>query len=93
MIFPKTLKIGGHTIALKLVDKTENRNCGEWDPFKNLIEIDKNQPMSQQEVTLVHEILHAVCVTLEHDKVEMLSQHLYQVLKDNKLHFDGKDVK
>lgn len=90
MTIPKVLKIAGHYVTVKLVDKTTNGNCGEWDPMKNQIEINNTQPTSQQEETLVHEILHALNISMEEEKVEFLAQGIYQVFSDNKLNFDGK---
>lgn len=93
MKMPKVLKIGGHYVAVRLVEKTANGNCGEWDPMKNLIEINKTMPTSQQEETLIHEFLHALNVSMEEEKIEFLAQGIYQILLDNKLVFDGKDEK
>lgn len=92
MKIPKVLKIGGHYIAVQLVDKTDNNNCGEWEPYENRIQLSNKQPQSQLEVTLLHEIIHACNISIEdHALVESLSQQLYQVMVDNKLVFDGKE--
>lgn len=96
MKFPKSLKIGGHTVKLRFVDKMEGEHpqaAGGWTESQNLIEIRKSQEPSQKEVTLIHELLHAINYNLTEEQVEYLSQALYQVLKDNKLYFDGKDEK
>lgn len=93
MKIPNKLKIGGHTVEVKLVDNIEGGNLGLWDPKENLIVLDKTQPASQIEVTLIHEVLHAVNILTDHEKLEYLSQALYQVIVDNKLHFTGKDDK
>lgn len=94
MKIPSKLKIGGHIIAVEVVKKTDNNNCGEWQPFENRIQLDANQPQSQLEVTLLHEIIHAINISIEdHALVESLSQQLYQVMVDNKLVFNGKATK
>lgn len=38
-----------------------------------------------KEVTLIHEILHCLDLEMEHNAVEMLSQSLYQIFKENDL--------
>ena len=88
--FPKQLKIGGHIIKVKFVEFDDDR-CGEFDTYKNEISICKNLAQSQKEVTLLHEIIHALNSTLDADNdmghifIESLSQQLFQVIKDNKL--------
>ena len=95
MKIPKKLKIGGHVVTVKVVDNVANEEgttwAGGWTGSQNLIEIRKAQVQSQKEVTLLHEILHCINLQLNHDHVEFLSQALYQVIKDNKLYFDGKE--
>ena len=99
MKIPKKIKIGGHIVTVKVVDKVAEdpevqQWAGGWTESQNLIEIRAGQAQSQKEVTLIHEILHCINLQLNHDHVEFLSQALYQVIKDNKLYFDGKeDVK
>jgi hypothetical protein len=94
MKIPSKLKIGGHTITVHVADRTKDNNCGEWDPYSNTIELDKRQPMSQLEVTLIHEVIHALNINIEpHAMVEALAQQFYQVIVDNHLVFDGKDKK
>lgn len=96
MKLPKKLKIGGHTVKLEVVEEMQGEHpnaAGGWTESQNLIQIRKSQTGSQKEVTLIHEILHAINYNFTEEQVEFLSQALYQVIKDNKLHFDGKDEK
>lgn len=93
MIFPKKLKIGGHTIKLSVHNNTVNNADGSWCSEDNEICIKKSLPMSQKEVTLIHEILHCANNSMDEVKVEFLAQALYQAIIDNKLVFDGKDEK
>lgn len=96
MKFPKTLKIGGHSVRLQIVEEMEGdypHAAGCWTESQNLIQLRKSQVQSQKEVTLIHEVLHAINYNLTEEQVEFLSQALYQVIKDNKLYFDGKDEK
>lgn len=90
MKFPKSLRIGGHTIKVTLFDAPDGID-GDFSSETNEIRIDKKLPPSQRAVTLLHEILHA-CNSefnkpFEHIILESLSQQLYQVLTDNKLKF------
>lgn len=91
MKIPKKLKIQGHDVTVKMVDDLPNSQwSGAWTASENLIEIRKGYTPTQTEVTLIHEIIHAVNNELDHYLVEALSQQLHQVLKDNKLIFTGK---
>lgn len=96
MRLPKKLKIGGHDVKLEVVEQMEGEHpnaAGGWTELANLIQICKSQTGSQKEVTLLHEILHAINYNFTEVEVEFLAQSLYQVLKDNKLYFNGKDGK
>lgn len=89
MKIPKTLKIGGHTVTVDCSKELENRS-GEWLSDSNTIRICKTLPPSQQEATIIHEILHAInsewdTTQVGHILLESISQQLYQVLADNKL--------
>lgn len=87
MKIPKKLKIGGHNI--RVVIKEYEAGSGFSDFTKGEIIINRDHPKSQQECTLIHEILHFCNANmsdgLEHVLLESLSQQIYQVLKDNKL--------
>lgn len=84
MKIPSHLKIGGHEVRVEVVPLED---CGQFDPKTNTISIANSLPRSQQEVTLIHEILHALNQNLDdgmsHIFLESLSQQLYQVFSDN----------
>jgi hypothetical protein len=89
MKIPKKLKIGGHMVT---VDSTKNLRGvdGDWDSGKNLIRISADLAKSQKEVTLFHEVFHALNATMSeqqsgHNFLESFAQQVYQVLADNKL--------
>lgn len=90
MIYPKKLKIGGHTIKLLITPDVPNGNCGQFEIKKNEMMINSDQEPTQMEASLIHEILHALNITLNEEHVEFISQGLYQVIVDNKLTFTGK---
>ena len=86
MKIPKKLKIGGHIYKVELVDMDDIDSAnGEQDRHRNRIRICKTDPQSQQEETLLHEIIHAVNGGLKEEIVDSLAVSLYQVFKDNKL--------
>lgn len=91
MKIPKVLKIGGHYITVRVTPDVPNDNCGQFDIKKNEMLLHENQKQTQLEASLIHEILHALNITLHEEQVEFLSQGLYQVIVDNKLVFDGKE--
>ena len=88
MNIPKKLKIGGHTYKVNLTKDENlvrggsfgNRNCNDMT-----INISSELGKSEQEATLLHEILHAINTEWEECLVENVAQGLYQVLVDNKL--------
>lgn len=89
MRIPTKLKIGGHQFKVLITD-TRPGLMGEMDTSKNTIKIDKTLPQTQKEVTLMHEIFHAINTELDnsangHALLESLSQQLYQVFVDNKM--------
>jgi len=89
MKIPKKIKIGGHEFKIvfkkaSLVDEG-NADSGSLDTDSNTIEINEKLTQSQKEVTLLHEIFHAMNTELNEVMVESLSQQLYQVFMDNKM--------
>lgn len=91
MIVPKKLKIGGIPIAIKFRDALDNPNgFGCFEASKNLISLRAGNPPNQIEVTLLHEIIHALNCNIPELEVEYLAQGIYQVIIDNNLIFTGK---
>jgi len=84
----RRIKVGGNYYTIKLVDREDigdERDAGECNSARLLIKIGKDMPQGAKESTLMHEILHAINITMEEKDVEFLAQALYAVLKDNKL--------
>ena len=96
MLIPDKVKIGGHiyTIKLNFICRTDDGQvcCGLHKGAQELIEINPGYPLGTQESTLLHEIIEAINwageIGMEHRQISALEEGLYQVLKDNKLHFD-----
>ena len=58
MRLPKSVKIGGHDVAILEVDLEDN--FGKYDRVNLTIEIRKDASPSQKAATLLHEMLHAI---------------------------------
>ncbi len=90
MKIPNKLKISGHTLDVKI---TNDNNCidtneiGKTIIANNIIYINKNYPKSQQEETLIHELLHNCFYCLGEEQSEPLIQRLgamlYSIIIDN----------
>ena len=87
------IKIGGHNYSVFYVKGNHKEkgieNYGKIYHDAKKIYIDKDIAKSQQEETLLHEILHAIDQiynnhSLSEKQIESMSEGLYQVLKDNK---------
>lgn len=92
MKLPKSVKIGAHTF--KVIYRKMDNNFGEMDDTTLTITIDNTMPQTQQEETLIHEILHAIRklsgTELERERdeervVQSVAHLLYQTLKDNRM--------
>lgn len=83
----KKLKVGGHQFTVLYVPDSklgDGDSCGMCDRDTNTIYINSNLAKSQQEVTLLHELFHAMNWELSEEMLESLSQQIYQVLNDNR---------
>lgn len=60
MSLPKSLKIMGHTVHIRLRPRLENEDHGQADWQKKEILISQAYPESQQWLTLRHEVLHII---------------------------------
>ena len=93
VIIPNSLKIGGLTIKVgEKNNLSSNRDrFGEISFMEQKIIIDSSLPEDKKQETLLHEIIEALngyfSLDLDHEVITTLGFGLYQVLKDNKLHF------
>lgn len=86
-------------IKIRRLGSTDINGCsGSFSAWTNTIKLANEPDLDPQEVQIafLHEILESINsqfeLRLPHPTLETLSSALYQVLKDNKLHFDGTDV-
>jgi hypothetical protein len=82
MKIPSKLKIGGHVFRVVVKEMSE---CGLTKRTLNEIWIANDLSQTQKEVTLIHEILHAINGEQDHKLLDSFSEQIYQVLKDNNL--------
>ena len=86
------IKMGGHNVEVKKVGGKDIRNPGEYDSYYDLIRllVDDNPESSIAEAFL-HEIIERIVyknnLVIDHVHLTVLSENLFQVLRDNKLDF------
>jgi hypothetical protein len=95
MRIPSSLKIGNHWVKVildeDLRDAHELMGASKYSADK--IKLDKLMPLTHQEETFLHEVLHLLLSAIVEDEmlsknqqelvVSVLSAGLYQVIKDN----------
>lgn len=93
-MFLNTVKILGHEYKVILKENyiaESGGNTGQCNNYTNTITIAGCLPESGRNEVLIHEVLEAVNyrleLGLEHHKLCVLGEVLYQVLKDNKICF------
>jgi len=90
---PKTVKIAGYdyTIVEKPYLLRDDNQYGYQNGNDLEIALDSSCHQQMRESAFLHEILEAINahngLKMEHNVIETLETQLYQVLRDNKLHF------
>jgi len=93
MKIPDSIKLGGHTIKIEKVMTKDIDNGGEFRDYFNLIKLRNNfdSPESSIAECFLHEIIQAIRVKnnleIDHTHLTVLSEVLFQVLRDNELIF------
>jgi len=84
---PESVRIGAHTIAVRLADAREMEDAGDYghfSPLKMEIAVREDLASSLQWSTLLHEIIEAIGhlyrLELEEYQVDVLSEGLTQAL-------------
>ncbi|MEK3821383.1 ImmA/IrrE family metallo-endopeptidase [Cytobacillus sp. FSL W8-0315] len=97
-MIPSKVKVAGIEYQVKEVEGNLEKfnNLGQINYFKGIIEIDDSMAADRKEQTFVHELLHACFKEAgfdeqDEDMIDRVSAILYQVMKDNQLHF-GKTI-
>ncbi len=84
MKIPSKIKIGGLEYTIVIEEKAvENSHlCGQLDYTEQKIRVVKGKE-DYMNVTLWHELFHAINSELPEQQVEFLAQSVYQIIKDN----------
>ena len=92
MVIPKQAKIGGIVYKVVIAEEWPGRVVGEHDgecfydqTHGNTIYIGAELSQEAQEITFIHEALHAMNATMDHEFLDSLAEQLYQFLADNGL--------
>ena len=85
MRIPNTIYFRTRRIPVKR--EGDKRFCQRWrgEYNKGIIRLASNNPRREQEVTLLHEIIHLCDMSLSEKVVEKLSVNLYEAFTKNKL--------
>lgn len=93
MKIPDKIKIGGHEIEVMQQKVRVSPDQGAYNNYFNLIrlESDKDTPEDNIAECFLHEIIEVINkknnLNLDHMALTVLSESLFQVLRDNKLIF------
>ena len=85
---PKTLKIGAHTYDLVFAEHWEGKDdldLAETSHKTQTIYILKGLSHTQTFSAILHETMHVMNVTLNHELLDSLAEQISQVLLDNNL--------
>lgn len=90
MEIPKSVKIGGIIYEVRVTNEWPNHDFDDGEMFNdskmgNVIFIREDLSHEAQIITLLHEALHGMNSTMNHEFLDSLSEQLYQFLFDNKL--------
>lgn len=82
------MKILGFEVPIEFVDdKFDTNHMGMYSQKNSLIKIDKSLPIDTRLETILHEVFECIVnvneIPIEHRDLTILSNVLYQVLKDN----------
>ncbi|MCK5347358.1 MAG: hypothetical protein KAR20_28305 [Candidatus Heimdallarchaeota archaeon] len=94
MDIPKKIKINAHNIGVETCDSKDVNSAGQYDEYHRIIKVrsDDDVPESKQAEAFMHEIFEAVNaidqLDMNHFVLTILSESLFQVIRDNKLRFD-----
>jgi len=98
MEIPGRIVVSGLEFEVVEEETGNNSRYGQTDLKKNKISIwniDGDCPESQQASTFMHEIIEAIdfhhSIGLDHDKLTVLSQVLFGVIRGNRLDFRKPD--
>ena len=84
------LKVLGKKVKVKFRDMTEENVCGHYVYAENLIEINNKMNLETQQITLIHELIHATFfragilnAKVSHDIEEVICDQVAKVITEN----------
>lgn len=86
MILPEKVKIGAHTYTLEQMHEWRDMGedtLGETDYLAETIRIRTGLSDTSTFSTLIHEAMHVMNQTLDHELLDSLSEQMAQFLLDN----------
>lgn len=88
MEIPAHIKIGAVTYKVRLLPDWPGRDEADGEsfyerPHGHAILIYDGLTAEAQEITLLHEILHCLNATINHEFLDSLAEQLHQVLSEN----------
>jgi len=95
MKIPNEIKLGGHEIKVEQVAAKDIDSPGEFNSYYDLIRLrfEHDSPESSLSECFLHEIMEAIKaknnLVIDHTHLTVLSEVLFQVLRDNRLDFGG----
>ena len=99
MKIPEFIKIGGHTITVRLVFPSDITNSGSYSSYYNLIrlESDYDTPEDSLAETFLHEIIEGIKnlnnLKVEHTELSVISESLFAVIRNNNLDVRIPEIK
>ena len=93
MNIPSKIKLSGHEIQVDFATTKSMENIGSFNNYHNLIRLEKEEETPEDNVAecFLHEIIEAIKfknnLVIDHVHLSVLSECLFQVLRDNKLSF------
>lgn len=97
MKIPECLKVSGHEIRVEFSDTSHIRGQGEFNHYHNLIRLESEEDTPEDNLaeSFLHEIIECIKaknnLTIEHTDLSVLSESLFQVLRDNRLNFHNAE--
>lgn len=90
MQIPDKVKIGGVVYRVMVVSSWPDRNGDDGEVVYdnkrgNIIYIGSDLSPEARDITFIHEALHCMNSTINHEFLDSLSEQLFQFLKDNQL--------
>lgn len=92
MKIPKFVKVGGINYEVRFAEEWPDHDCADGEVFNdikigNVIFIRESLSDEAKMITLIHEGMHAMNSTINHEFLDSFAEQMYQFLSDNKINF------